>query len=176
MMVWEAELENGLIVSEKDKNFSKVKDPIKRLKSYDLFNNTRFFEFDEYGKFNLCGNELFTLVVADKEYKLLKKYFKKVIQYKQGMMDLGGVGVMHHLPVYHIGYENEYKFDDLVFNCTYDLSYDENTHVVKLDWFLESNKTMNAKLVIQYGNKFSELPIFMIAGQRLQTARTIGIM
>lgn len=175
MLIWEAELKNGNIVSEKDMNFSKLKKSIKSMKLYDPFNPAKYFKFDEYGKFNLCGIDLYTLVVADKEYKLLKRGTKKVIHYKEGAVDFGAGKLLRHFPVYHLGFKEKYVFEDVEFNCEYDLSYDENTGVVKLNWFLESNKTFNGKLIIQYGNKFSALPVLVIAGQKIQTSRTIGL-
>ena len=175
MLIWEVELKNGNIVSEKDMNFSKLKKPIKSMKLYDPFNPTKYFKFDEYGKFNLCGTELYTLVGGDKEYKLLKRGTKKVIHYKQGTTDFGSRNLLHHLPIYHLGFIDKYVFKDIEFNCEYDISYDENTRVLKLNWLLESNKTFTGKLIIQYGDKFSELPVFILSGQKVQTTRTIGL-
>lgn len=175
MLVWKALLKNNSIVSENDTDFFSVNQQIKTMELYDPLNKNTVFKFDEYGKFNLCGTDLYTLVVGENEYKLLKKGFKKIIHYKQCITDLGNNKLLTYLPVYHIGFCKKYNFKDVKFNCEYDLSYDENTRVVKLNWFLESNKTFNGKLIIQYGDKFSELPIFIVAGQRVQTNRTIGL-
>ena len=161
------------------------KDSLDFYKSIQLEDNSvyYFIEFDQTGIFNINGQKLFTGFETSEDMIEFcnNPPYDNIIQYKNGISDIRMKG---STPInktdktlsYVIGYNKVHKHNDIEFDLQYKIIYDLMDKCVKLDFILKTTKDINGKIYIQYGNKYSKIPVNVRANNPMQTKRVLDII